>query len=161
MTHLLVQKVEKKQIKAENPLIKAGYTVKVYQKIKEGEKERIQIFEGLVIALNHGHGASKTIMVRKTVEGIGVEKIFPLNSPSIAKIEVVRIGKVRQSKLFYMRNISGKAARLKEVMVSNTDHSEKKEKAAKKEAAITETNTIENPVDNSTKDGEEQTSIGL
>ena len=137
MTHLLVQKVEKKHIKAETPEIKAGYTVKVFQKIKEGEKERIQIFEGLVIAVNHGHGASKTMIVRKVVEGIGVEKIFPINSPNISKIEVVRIGKVRQSKLFYMRKISGKAARLKEVMVSSSTTEEKAtKKAAKAEKSV-------------------------
>ena len=144
MTHLLVQKVEKKHIKAEVPELKAGYTVKVYQKIKEGEKERIQIFEGLVIALNHGLGASKTVMVRKVVEGIGVEKIFPVNSPNIAKIEVVRIGKVRQSKLFYMRNVSGKAARLKEVMVSSNESGAKKAtKAEKAKATKSEETTTE------------------
>ena len=138
MTHLLVQKVEKKHINAETPDIKSGYTVKVFQKIKEGEKERIQIFEGLVIAVNHGHGASKTMIVRKVVEGIGVEKIFPINSPNIAKIEVVRIGKVRQSKLFYMRKISGKAARLKEIMVSSSTTEEKATKKAAKSTAKTE-----------------------
>lgn len=153
MTHLLVQKVEKKHIKAENPEIKAGYTVKVHQKIKEGEKERIQIFEGLVIAMNHGHGASKTMIVRKTVEGIGVEKIFPLNSPNIAKIEVVRIGKVRRSKLFYMRDISGKAARLREVMVSNAEEGQepkaedKKAKVKSEKAVAAEEKTQENTVD--------------
>lgn len=119
MTHLLIQKVENKQIRPEVPEIRAGYTVKVHQKIKEGEKERIQVFEGLVLAMNHGNGDNKTITVRKMVEGIGVEKIFPIYSPSIAKIEVVKIGRVRRAKLFYMRNVSGKAARLKEVMVSD------------------------------------------
>lgn len=118
MTHLIVQQVEKKHIKSETPEIRPGYTVKVHQKIKEGEKERIQLFEGLVIAMNHGHGSSKTMTVRKVVEGIGVEKIFPVYSPNIAKVEVIKIGKVRRSKLYHMRSISGKAARLKEVMVS-------------------------------------------
>ena len=118
MTHLIVQQVEKKHIKSENPEIHPGYTVKVHQKIKEGEKERIQVYEGLVIAMNHGHGSSKTMTVRKAVEGIGVEKIFPIHSPNIAKIEVIKIGKVRRAKLYHMRHISGKAARLKEVMVS-------------------------------------------
>ncbi|MCC6643758.1 50S ribosomal protein L19 [Candidatus Peregrinibacteria bacterium] len=120
MTHLLVQKVERANLK-KLPEIRPGYTVRVHQKIKEGEKERVQIYEGLVIAMNHGHGASKTMMVRKLVEGIGVEKIFPLHSPNIEKIEVVKIGKVRRSKLFYMRNVSGKAARLKEVLVSKAN----------------------------------------
>ena len=128
-------------IKPEMPEIKPGYTVRVHQKIKEGEKERIQVYEGLVIAMNHGHGASKTMTVRKVVEGIGVEKIFPIHSPNLAKIEVVRIGKVRRSKLYYMRNISGKAARLREVLVGKHDAMAAEEpKAAKKEEASEEIN---------------------
>lgn len=144
MTHLLVQQVEKKQIKSDNPEVKPGYTVKVFQKIKEGDKERIQIYEGLVIAVNHGFGSSKTMTVRRIVEGVGVEKIFPIHSPNISKIEVVRVGKVRRSKLFYMRNVSGKAARLKEMMVGETEDvkmakaeekvAKKAQKLAKKEA---------------------------
>lgn len=144
MTHLLVQQVEKKQIKSDVPEIHPGYTVKVFQKIKEGDKERIQSYEGLVIAVNHGHGSSKTMTVRRIVEGIGVEKIFPIHSPNISKIEIVRIGKVRRSKLYYMRDVSGKAARLREMLVGEaaevkTAKAEEKsarkaEKAAKKEA---------------------------
>lgn len=122
MTHLIVQQIEKKHIRSDVPEIRAGYTVRVHQKIKEGEKERIQLYEGLVIAINHGQGASRTMTVRKMVEGIGVEKIFPINSPNLAKIEVIKIGKVRRSKLYYMRNVSGKAARLKETMVSTGNH---------------------------------------
>ncbi len=118
MSNLIIQALEKEQAKQDLPEIKAGYTVRVHQKIKEGEKERVQVYEGLVIAISHGHGHNKTITVRKMVEGIGVEKIFSLSSPNVIKIEVVRIGKVRRAKLYYMRNISGKAARLKEVMVS-------------------------------------------
>ena len=137
MTHLIVQQVEKKHIKAENPEIRPGYTVKVHQKIKEGEKERIQIYEGLVIGMNHGHGSSKTMTVRKTVEGIGVEKVFPVHSPNISKIEVIKIGKVRRSKLYHMRSISGKAARLKEVMVSK-GHKVVEPKAEKAIEAVVE-----------------------
>ena len=114
MSHLLVQDVERKFKKANQPKLVPGAIVKVYQKIKEGEKERIQIFEGLIIAINHGLGASKTMTVRKIVEGIGVEKIFPLNSPLVDKVEVIRVGRVRRAKLFYMRGIQGKAAKLKE-----------------------------------------------
>jgi large subunit ribosomal protein L19 len=136
MSHLIIQKIEKKQINPDVPEIKAGYTVRVHQKIKEGEKERIQIYEGLVIAVNHGHGPSKTMIVRKVVEGIGVEKIFPLHSPSLAKIEVIRIGKVRRSKLYYMRDISGKAARLKEVLVSHTQEKAGKAAAKAEEKAL-------------------------
>lgn len=133
MTHLIVQQVEKKHIKAENPEIRPGYTVKVHQKIKEGEKERVQVYEGLVIAMNHGHGSSKTMTVRKSVEGIGVEKIFPVHSPNIVKIEVIKIGKVRRSKLYHMRHVSGKAARLREVMVSKGHAAPVETKAAKAE----------------------------
>lgn len=119
MSHLLVQKVARQNLK-QVPEIRAGYTVRVHQKIKEGDKERVQIYEGLVIAVNHGLGHDHTMMVRKIVEGIGVEKIFPIHSANIEKIEVVKIGKVRRSKLFYMRNVSGKAARLKEILVGGT-----------------------------------------
>ncbi len=147
MTNLIIQQLEKKHIKAENPEIRAGYTVKVHQKIKEGDKHRIQVYEGLVIAVNHGHGASKTMTVRKVVEGIGVEKIFPINSPNIAKIEVVKIGKVRRAKLYYMRTVTGKAARLKEIMVSTGEgsksgkHTAKSAEAVVEEQASTETMT--------------------
>lgn len=90
-----------------------GYTVKVYQKIKEGDKEKFQIFEGLVIAKKHGKGISSTITVRKTISGVGVERIFPVHSPSIEKIEVVKQEKVRRAKLYYLRKAKGKRARLK------------------------------------------------
>jgi large subunit ribosomal protein L19 len=97
------------------PEIKSGCTVKVHQKIKEGNKERIQIFEGIVIARKHGKGISSTITVRKVADGIGVERIFPVHSPSIDKIEVIRKGKVRRSKLYYLRTAKGKKARLKKI----------------------------------------------
>src|SRR3989344_1836928 len=93
--------------------INPGDTVKVHQKIKEGDKERIQVFEGVVIARKHGQGISATITVRKVVEGVGVERIFPVHSPAISKIEVVRSGKVRRSKLYYLREAKGKKSKLK------------------------------------------------
>lgn len=96
-----------------NPDIRPGDTIKVYQKIKEGDKERIQIFEGLVIARKHGKGINATITVRKVVEGIGVERIFPVHSPSVEKIEIVKSGKVRRSKLYFLRTAKGKRAKLK------------------------------------------------
>lgn len=100
------------------PPIKTGNTVRVHQKIiettKDGAKERIQMFEGLVIAINSGAGADKTITVRKIASGVGVEKIFPMHSSNIAKIEVIRNSRVRRSKLYFMRNRTGKSARLKE-----------------------------------------------
>jgi large subunit ribosomal protein L19 len=122
----LLQEVQKLAIsKKKVPDVKIGNTVKVHQKIKEGEKERIQIFEGLVIAINSGHGADKTITVRKVVEGIGVEKIFPLYSQNIEKIEVKKQSKVRRSKLYYMRGRMGKSARLKETFVKENLEFEK------------------------------------
>ncbi len=97
------------------PEVKPGDTVKVYQKIKEGKQEKIQIFEGQVLARKHGKGISATITVRKMVAGIGVEKIFPLHSPVIEKIEIVRRGKTRRAKLYYLRKAKGKRARLKKI----------------------------------------------
>lgn len=113
------------------PDIQTGYTVKVYQKIKEGEKHRIQSFEGLVIKLNSGFGADKSFTVRKVVEGIGVEKVFPMYSPLIEKIEVKKKSKIRRAKLYYMRDRFGKSARLKESFVSSkvADEEEEVEKA--------------------------------
>ena len=93
--------------------IRPGDTIKVHQKIKEGGKERIQVFEGLVLARKHGKEAGATITVRKVVSGVGVEKVFPIHSPLIAKIEVLKRGKVRRAKLYYLRKAKGKKARLK------------------------------------------------
>lgn len=99
------------------PELRPGDTVKVYQKIKEGssagEKERIQVFEGIIIAQKHGKGISGTITIRKVVEGVGVERIFPIHSPSLDKIEVVKSSKVRRSKLYYLREVKGKKSKLK------------------------------------------------
>lgn len=94
--------------KTEKPEIKPGYTVKVHQKIKEGDKERIQVFEGIVISHHGGKNINATFTVRKISDGVGVEKIFPLYSPTIAKIEVVKKAKVRRAKLYYLRNYQKK-----------------------------------------------------
>jgi len=120
-------------------IYKPGMIVKIHQKIKEmntkgEEKERIQIFKGLVIRINAGHKTDKTFTVRKVVEGVGVEKIFPLHLPKIEKIEIKKKSKIRRAKLYYMRERSGKSARLKETFVSNADV----EKEAEREAAIEE-----------------------
>ena len=96
------------------PEIRPGDTVKVYQKIKEGDKERVQMFEGVVIARKHGKGVEATITVRRQISGVGVEKIFPIHSPTIEKIEVLRRGKVRRAKLYYLREAKGKRAKIKE-----------------------------------------------
>jgi len=108
----LLEKFNKEQEK-KLPELRPGDTIKVHQKIKEGEKERIQIFEGVIIAKKHGKGISATITVRKIVDGVGVERIFPIHSPSIDKIEIVRHGKVRRAKLYYLRTAKGKKAKLK------------------------------------------------
>ena len=102
------------------PDIKPGDTVKVYQKIKEKDKERIQAFEGVILARKHGKGISATITVRRVVSGVGVEKIFPLHSPTIEKIEISKKGKVRRAKLYYLREAKGKKARLKRKDFSET-----------------------------------------
>lgn len=108
-----LDKFNQSQLKKNVPDIRPGDTVLVHQKIKEGEKERIQIFEGIVIAKKHGKGISATITVRKVVDGVGVERIFPMHSPSIEKIEISKRAKARRSKLYYLRTAKGKKARLK------------------------------------------------
>ena len=138
MTHLAIQALERKFAKKKLAVLRPGYRVKVHQKIKEGEKERIQIFEGMVIALNSGHGASKTFTVRKVVEGIGVEKIFPLASPNVAKVEVIKTFGVRRAKLYYLRDEKGLSTRLKAKLglverdVKHGDKHDKGEEVSKK-----------------------------
>ncbi|NLG53391.1 MAG: 50S ribosomal protein L19 [Clostridiales bacterium] len=101
------------QVKSELPAINVGDTVRVHVLIKEGTRERVQVFEGTVIARKHG-GINETITVRRVSYGVGVEKIFPLHSPHVSKIETVRKGKVRRAKLYYLRYRLGKAARVKQ-----------------------------------------------
>jgi len=100
-------------LKTEVPAIEIGDTVKVHVKIREGEKERIQVFEGTVIACK-GSGISATFTVRRVAYGVGVERVFPLHSPNVAKVDVIRHGRVRRSKLYYLRDRVGKAAKVKE-----------------------------------------------
>ena len=126
----LLQEVQKLAIKKNAPKIRPGDTVRVHQRIKEGEKERVQIFEGLVIRINSGHGADKSFTVRRIVGGFGVEKIFPLHSTNIVKIEIKKRSKVRRSKLYYMRDRSGKSARLKGTFISEKDLEESIEELA-------------------------------
>jgi len=113
-----IENFNKIQLKSGLPEIRPGDTVLVHQKIKEGEKERIQVFEGLVIAESHGRGMNGTITVRKVVSGIGVEKIFPLHSPTIEKIEVAKRERARRAKLYYLRTAKGKRAKLKKSFAS-------------------------------------------
>ena len=110
----LVKKITESQMKTDVPELRAGMTVNVGVKIKEGEKTRIQAFEGMVIKVQ-GSGIGKTFTVRKMSSGVGVERTFPIHSPLIDKITVVRKGKIRRARLYYLRNRSGKSARIKEV----------------------------------------------
>jgi len=108
-----LQQVELGYLKTDIPDFRAGDTVKVHVKVREGEKERIQLFQGAVLA-RRGGGTRESFTVRKMSGGVAVERIFPLHSPSIAKIEVMRRGKVRRAKLYYLRELRGKAARIEE-----------------------------------------------
>ena len=110
----LIRVIEAEQLRQTAlPVFNVGDTVKVHVKVKEGNRERIQIFEGVVIGRQHG-GIRENFIVRKMSGSVGVERIFPVHCPSIDKIEVVRLGKVRRAKLYYLRELSGKAARIKE-----------------------------------------------
>ncbi|MBR3790028.1 MAG: 50S ribosomal protein L19 [Clostridia bacterium] len=100
-------------LKAEKPAFSVGDTVKVDVKIREGERERIQVFEGTVIAIN-GSGVTETFTVRRVSYGVGVERVFPVNSPNVADVKIVRYGKVRRAKLYYLRDRVGKASKVKE-----------------------------------------------
>ena len=109
----LIKELKKERLEAEVTPVKVGDTVRVHVKVKEGSRERIQVFEGTVIAKKHG-GITETITVRRISYGVGVEKVFPVHSPSIDKIEVVRNGAVRRAKLYYLRGRVGKGAKVKE-----------------------------------------------
>ena len=109
----LMQAFTEKYKKAEPPVVEVGDTVRVHLKVKEGNRERIQVFEGTVIAKKHG-GIEETFTVRRVSYGVGVEKVFPVHAPSIEKIELVRHGKVRRAKLYYLRDRVGKAAKVKD-----------------------------------------------
>ncbi len=108
----IIKQLEQEQFKAEVPSFNVGDTIKVHYKIKEGNRERIQIFEGFVLKKQHG-GVSQTFTVRRIASGVGVEKTFPINSPWVEKIEVLKKGRVRRAKLNYMRGRTGKAAKIR------------------------------------------------
>ena len=112
--HNLIQEITQEQLRSDLPSFKPGDTVKVHVKVVEGTRERIQVYEGVVIK-RRGGGVSETFTVRKISYGVGVERTFPVHTPKIAKLDVVRRGKVRRAKLYYLRNLRGKAARIKEI----------------------------------------------
>ena len=109
----LIEAFTNEQLKSELPLVRIGDTVRVHNKIKEGARERIQMFEGTVIA-KHGGGISETFTVRRISYGVGVEKTFPIHSPNVVKVDIIRVGKVRRAKLYYLRDRVGKASKVKE-----------------------------------------------
>ena len=109
----LINEIENNQLKTDLPELNSGYSVKVNVKVSEGNRERIQTFEGVIISIN-GVGISKTITVRKLSFGVGVERIFPVHAPIVESIEIQRKGKVRRSKLYYLRDRIGKSAKIKE-----------------------------------------------
>lgn len=111
----LLKALTNEQLKENAPVFEIGDTIRVHNKIKEGTRERIQLFEGTVIAKKNG-GISETFTVRRVSYGVGVEKTFPLHSPNVAKVEVIRRGKVRRAKLYYLRDRVGKAAKVKELI---------------------------------------------
>ena len=110
-----LKKISEASMKENAPEVKIGDTVKVHVRIKEGDKSRIQVFEGTVIAKKHG-GISETFTVRRVAHGCGIERVFPLHSPVVDKVELVRHGKVRRAKLYYLRDRVGKAAKVKELI---------------------------------------------
>ena len=109
---VLIKKIENEHLRLDLPEFRAGDTIKVYMRIIEGEKERLQMFQGAVIRVRRG-GTGSTFMVRKISDGVGVERIFPMDSPFIDRVEVVTQGDVRRNRLYYLRNLKGKAARIK------------------------------------------------
>jgi large subunit ribosomal protein L19 len=139
----IIDKINAESLKTDIPDFRTGDTVKVHQLIQEGAKERIQMFEGVVIA-RHGGGLTETFTVRKVSYGVGVEKIYPVHSPRIAKIELKQSGRVRRAKLYYLRDLKGKAAKIKEALYSPRAEELKKEAAKAKAAtkANAETTTM-------------------
>jgi large subunit ribosomal protein L19 len=123
----VIDQIEAAYLKKDLPQLQIGDTVRVHTKIKEGEKERIQIFEGIVIRWKKG-GLCSSITVRKISHGVGVERIFPLHTPTIDKIEVKSHGRVRRARLYYLRDLSGKAARIKERSTQGAAPAAKKDK---------------------------------
>ena len=111
----LIEAFTNEQLKSELPVIRIGDTIRVHNRIKEGNRERIQMFEGTVIA-KHGGGISETFTVRRISYGVGVEKTFPIHSPNVEKVDIIRVGKIRRAKLYYLRDRVGKAAKVKDAI---------------------------------------------
>ena len=133
----IIKSIEHEQLKSKIPDLKIGNTVKVHVKIKEGNKERIQVFEGIIIKVQ-GSGVNRTFTVRKISYGVGVEKTFLIHSPLVEKVELVRVGKARRAKLFYLRDRVGKAAKTKEIAGARIEDKEIEIKGLETEEAPVE-----------------------
>lgn len=144
----IIKSIEHEQLKNKIPELKVGNTVKVHARIKEGNKERIQIFEGIIIKVQ-GSGVNKTFTVRKISYGVGVEKTFLIHSPLVEKVELVRVGKARRAKLFYLRERLGKSAKTKEIAGARIEDKEViiKEAVVPEEGTPEEEEVIETPVE--------------
>lgn len=129
MSDKVIQEFNKNQLKEDIPELRPGQTIKVHQKIKEGDKERVQVFEGIVVGIRGGKGMDGTFTVRKVSEGIGVEKIFPIHLPSVEKIEIIKTAKARQAKLYYLRD---KEIKMKEAKEKHEKHLKKEEELAER-----------------------------
>ncbi len=127
----LVDRIEQQEMKQDVPQVRIGDTVRVHMRIVEGEKERTQVIEGVVIKMRGGANR-KTITVRKVSFGVGVERIFPIHSPRVVKIEIVKHAKVRRAKLYFLRELRGKAARLKEIRIAPPKKEKTKKRGKKK-----------------------------
>ena len=146
----IINSIEHEQLKNKVPDIKVGDTVRVHQRIKEGNRERIQVFEGIIIKKQNG-GLNETFTVRRVAYGVGVEKTFLLHSPLVEKIEVIRVGKVRRAKLYYLRDRVGKASKTKEDIGANLNRDDiiiKEEIPEKVEEVKAADETAETPVKN-------------
>jgi len=140
----IIKSIEHEQLKNKIPALKVGDTIKVHQRIKEGNRERIQVFEGIIIK-KQGGGVNASFTVRRVAYGVGVEKTFLINSPMVEKVEVVRVGKARRARLFYLRDRVGKSAKTKEDIGARIENKEiiLKEEVAEVEAPVEEVAPVE------------------
>ena len=136
----IIKAIEHEQLKNKIPDLKVGNTVRVHVRIKEGNKERIQVFEGIIIKVQ-GSGVNKTFTVRKTSYGVGVEKTFLIHSPLVEKVELVRVGRARRAKLFYLRDRVGKSAKTREVVGARIENKEIQIKGEEQEEVVEATET--------------------
>lgn len=156
----IIKSIEHEQLKNKIPELKVGNTVKVHVRIKEGNKERIQVFEGIIIKVQGG-GVNQTFTVRKTSYGVGVEKTFLIHSPLVEKVELVRVGKARRARLFYLRDRVGKAAKTKEQIGARIEDREivVKEDLVEEPVAEEVVETVETPAVETTEAPAEETTI--